>query len=105
MAVVVTPIGGEGLSPMAIIGSLLPMVVVKVTGADGEGTSADIVIPGFETIEAVLAFCFDSGNNQTITDADITWSGNTVTIADGSTFDLSAVGATLYLLVIGQVNA
>jgi hypothetical protein len=103
-AVAVTPLGGAKNNAMQVIGSFLPMGVFKVTGADGEGTSADIVIPGFKSIEAVFPLAIDGGNNNQSMGMDITWSGNTITIADGGDFDLSADGDTLYLLVVGQVN-
>jgi hypothetical protein len=105
MAIAVENLGGAKSSPMEVIGSMLPLSIVKVTGADGEGTSAAITIPGINVIEAVFPLAIDGGNNYQTMGMDITWSGNVVTIADGGDFDLSADGDTIYLIVVGKVAA
>lgn len=63
------------------------------------GTSEAITLPGVHTITGLKSFeALDSGNNIVTADADVTWSGNVLTIADGSTYDHSAV-TTIYVTV------
>jgi len=66
------------------------------------GTSEAFVLDNLHTITGVKSFvALDSGNNDTASDADLTWSGNTLTIADGSTYDHSAV-VTGWITVFGN---
>lgn len=102
MAIVVAPLGNFG--PAHVSGSFISAGFFKITGADGEGTSAAISIPGFSRIDGAIIQALDDGNNIVTQDADVTWSGNILTIADGSSFDLSADGDAIYAVVWGLAN-
>jgi len=43
----------------------------------------------------------DTGNNIVTTDADVTFTGNILTIADGSTFNLDATAVTIDVIAWG----
>ena len=44
----------------------------------------------FSRITGAVVQVLDNGNNIVTSDADITWSGNVLTIANGSSFSLAA---------------
>ena len=84
MAVVLTP---TKPNPLIVIGSLVPVVVFTATTLGT--TTVDIVVPGLSKVTASVVQITDSGGNVVTSDADITYSGNTITIADGSSFSLA----------------
>ena len=52
------------------------------------GTSEAITLPGVFSITGIKSFsALDSGNNYASDGADITYSGNVLTIADGTGYD------------------
>ena len=66
------------------------------------GTSESIELPGIYAITGIKSFsALDSGNNYASDGADLTWSGNTLTIADGTGYDHSAM-ATIWVTVFCQ---
>lgn len=68
-------------------------------------TSVAIPIPGMLTVEGLKGLVIlDSGDRVATSDADVTWSGNTVTIADGGSFTLANT-MTIYLTVFGKRRA
>lgn len=95
--------GKTGKSPLPAIGQFIPVVAAKVT-ISGTTTSEAIAFPTFSTIRGVMVQVLDSGNNVATTDIDVTWSGSTVTLADGTTFNLDAAGHTIYILVWGDAK-
>lgn len=95
--------GKTGKSPLPAIGQFLPVVAAKVT-ISGTTTSEAITFPAFSSIRGVIVQVLDIGNNVATTDIDVTWSGNTVTLADGSTFNLDASGHTIYMVVWGEAK-
>lgn len=102
MAIAVTSLGGFG--PAQVVGSFLQVGFFKIVVADGEGVTAAITIPGFSLIEGAMIQALDDGNNIVTQDADVTWATNILTIADGSSFDLSTDGDTIYAIVWGRPN-
>lgn len=100
MAYSATGWDGQAIRPLPSVGHFIPMVAMKVT-ISGTTTSEAITIPQLTTIKGVIVQVLDSGNNVATTDADITWSGNVLTIADGSTFNLDAAGHAIYILAWG----
>lgn len=84
MAVVFTP---AKPNPLVAIGSLVPVVVFTVTTLGT--TTVDIVVAGLSKVTAAIVQITDSGGNVVTSDVDITYSGNTITIADGSSFSLA----------------
>lgn len=91
-----------------IVGTLVEMVGVfgdvghyKITSPGT--TTVDVVLPGMTTIKGAIVQILDSGNRVATSDADITWSGNTMTIADGGTFTLADT-QTIYVLAWGDAR-
>jgi hypothetical protein len=80
------------------------VVAFKVT-ISGTTTTESIKIPGLSAIHGAIVQVLDSGNNVVTTDADVTWSGNSLTIADGSTFNLDAASQAIYAIVWGKPRA
>lgn len=78
--------------------------VIKIDATAVTGTSCAVTANHVKTIDSVIAMELNSGNNITSSDMDITWSGNTITIADGSSYDLSATGDNITLFVFGENN-
>lgn len=63
------------------------------------GASEAIQLPNINTITGIKAFsALDGGNNYASDGADLTWSGNTLTIADGTGYDHSAM-TTIWVTV------
>ena len=63
------------------------------------GTTEDFVLPGIAEITGIKCFtALDSGNNYASDGADITYSGATLTIADGTGYDHSAM-TTIWVTV------
>lgn len=84
-----------------IVGVYGPFSLIKVTSP---GTnSVAITVPGMSTIEGAMVQVLSSGNNVVTSDADVTWSGATLTIADGSSFTLADT-MTIYALVWGKAR-
>src|SRR5574341_282968 len=83
-----------------IVGTFAPVIAFRAT-VSGTTTTEGLVFPGLALIRGAVVQVLDSGNNVATTDADITWSGNTLTIADGSTFNLDASGHVIYGFVWG----
>lgn len=74
-------------NPIMVIGSLVPVVVVRVTSP---GTSSvAVAIPGLSKVTDAVVQILDSGDNIVTADADITFSGNIITIADGATYTMA----------------
>ena len=87
-----------------IVGSYMPIQVFKVAPSSAEETANTMDVDlarWFRTIEGIQnILVLDSGNNVSTSDVDVTISGTTVTIADGSSYDLAATD-TIYLTVYG----
>jgi len=95
-----TVVEGQGY----IVGSYMPIQCFTVTpsAAEESANTMDIELARwFHAISGIVSVVvLDSGNNIVTLDADITISGTTVTIADGSSFNLVAA-STIYLTVFG----
>jgi hypothetical protein len=101
MAHTLENIDGAGSAvPVRVLGSFVPMSVVKVN-ISGTTTSETITLAQYGRIFAVIPTVYSSGNNIATTDIDVVISGNTITLSDGSTFNLDAAGQSIYLLVFG----
>ena len=66
------------------------------------GTSEAVTLPGVWTITGIKSFsALDSGNNYASDGADLTYSGNVLTIADGTGFDydgMTTIWVTVFCL-------
>jgi len=85
------------------IGQYVPgqMFVVTPSSAEESANTLSVDLSRyFHTIKGVQITILDSGNNVATSDVDVTWSGTTVTIADGSSYNLEATD-TIYLTVFG----
>lgn len=59
-----------------------------VTISAGQAAANAVAITtGFSTIAAAFVMVLDTGNNVVTSDADVTISGGTLTVADGSTYN------------------
>jgi len=104
--------GFNGKTPPTVlpaIGSFIPLIPFSATPENA--TSMEIVFPQLKTIRGAMIQVQDSGNNIVNGDteaavfADVTFSGNTLTIADGTDFDLSAFTAgRIFGLVWGDAK-
>jgi hypothetical protein len=104
--------GFNGKTPPTVlpaIGSFIPLIPFLATPANA--ATMDIVFPQLKTIRGVIIQVQDSGNNIVNGDAeaavfaDVTFSGNVLTIADGTDFDLSAFTAgRIFGLVWGDAK-
>jgi len=104
--------GFNGKSPPTVlpaIGSFIPLIPFMETPANA--ATMDIVFPQLKNIRGVIIQVQDSGNNIVNGDteaavfADVTFSGNVLTIADGTDFDLSAfTGGRIFGLVWGDAK-
>ena len=102
-----TVVGFDGKTPanlMPSLGSVCPIIPFSVT-ITGTTTSEDVTFPNIGVIKGVIVQVLDSGNNVVTTDIDVTWSGNVLTLANGSTFDLDASSQVIYGVVWGTVKA
>jgi hypothetical protein len=106
MAYTLTGYDGRGVArPLQNIGQFAPVVAFKVT-ISGTTTSEAIKVPGLSSIHGAIVQVLDSSDGVATTDAIITWSGNTLTIADGgATFNLDAAGHKIYVIVWGKPRA
>lgn len=84
MAVVYAP---TKVNPLIVIGSLVPVVVFTATTLGT--TTVDLVVAGLSKVTAAIVQITDSGGNVVTSDVDITFDGNTITLADGSSFSLA----------------
>lgn len=73
--------------PVMSIGSLVPVVVVRVTSPGT--TSVTVKIPGLSAVTDAIIQILDSGNNDVTAGADITFSSNTVVITDGGAYTMA----------------
>lgn len=70
-----------------------------VTSADASA-NASAIVTGLKSIDSVIVQVKSSGNNVLTSDADITHSGGTITVADGSTYNTTA-GYIVSWLAVG----
>lgn len=72
---------------IATLGIHTNLSVAKVT-APGTAT-VTIPMPGLRTVKGAIVQVLDSGNRVVTSDADVTFSGGNVVVADGGTFSLA----------------
>lgn len=86
---------------LEIVGVFGNVVHAKVTSPGT--TTVDVKLPQLTLIKGAIVQILDSGNRVATSDADITWSGNTMTIADGGTFSLADT-MTIYIMAWGEAR-
>lgn len=102
MAFTITNLDGSASTiPVRVIGSFSPFTMIQVS-ISGTTTSETITLAQYGKIFAVIPVVYSSGNNFANSDIDVVISGNTITLSDGSTFNLDAAGQSIYLLVFGS---
>lgn len=69
------------------IGAYTNVSVAKVTSPGT--TTVSIPMKGLRTVKGAIVQVLDSGNRVVTSDADITFSGDKVIVADGGTFSLA----------------
>jgi hypothetical protein len=105
MAYAITGFNGRAPDRLVeVIGTMVPLVLAKVT-ISGTTTSEAVVITQLATIRGAIVQVLDSGDRVATSDIDVTWSGNTLTLADGGTFNLDAAGQSIYIAVWGDARA
>ena len=95
--------GKVGKNPLPAIGSFLPVIACKVT-ISGTTTSEAITVPALTTIRGAHVQVRDTNDKAATSDIAVTWSGNVLTLADGSSFNLDASGHKIYVLVWGEAK-
>jgi len=103
----IAALGFDGTSPPKMVpalGSFVPACLFSAT-VSGTTTSEAVTFPNLVTIKGAIIQVLDSGNNSVTTDIDVTWSGNILTLADGSTFNLDAASQVIYGVVWGTARA
>jgi len=87
--------------PTEIVGSYALYEEGRHTITSDEASANTVSIPTrFNRVTNALVQIVDSGNNDVTADADITWSGSTLIVADGSTYNTTA-GYVIRYLVFG----
>lgn len=66
-------------------------------------TTVTVKLPQLSLIKGAIVQILDSGNRVATSDADLTWSGNSLTIADGGTFSLADT-MTIYVVAWGEAR-
>jgi len=79
--------------------------IIKIDATAVTGTSCVVTANHVQQIDSVIVMELNSGGNVSTSDIDVTWSGQTITIADGASYDLSATGDNITLFVAGDGNA
>ena len=102
-----TVVGFDGKSPpglMPAIGSYTPMIPFKLT-ATGTTTTEAVTFSQLRTIKGFIAQAVTNGVVTAAAQIAISASGNVLTIADGTGFDLDASGMVVYGFVWGDALA
>ena len=100
-------VGNAELLP--IIGSFCPIIPFKCT-ISGTTTSEDITFPQLSRIDGVVILPLGASGVTAFGDADgalgplVTWSGNVLTIADGTDYNLDQTSSIIYGLVWGPAK-
>lgn len=85
-----------------VVGLMMPLVAYKVTSPGT--TTVTIKAEGLREVEWATVQVLDSGNRVATSDADVTWSGDEITVADGGSFSLADT-QTLLILAAGVPRA
>lgn len=103
MATVTNHAGKATATVVENIGSMGPFCLLKIvpSAADATANTLSVTVNGLRAILGAIIMVLNSGNNVATSDADVTWSGNVLTIADGSTFDIAST-MNIYMIVWGH---
>jgi hypothetical protein len=104
-------INGDALVNLPVVGSRLIMAYARATLVAADDTAGTLAIsfPNMRTITGFWVTILGAGNNLVgygeaegdVTGLDLTVSGNTLTLADGTSgYDLTA-GDIIHILVVG----
>lgn len=90
------------------VGLVMPTQTFKVVPSSAEESANTLDVDLARYFESILwiqnVLVLDSGNNVSTSDIDVTFSGTTVTLADGSSYNLQATD-TIILTVHGVPHA
>lgn len=104
MAYAITSFDGRAIPALIpTLGSFLPVVGFKVT-ISGTTTSEAIKIPNLGIIYGAIVQVIDTNGRVATSDIAVSWSGNTLTLADGSSFNLDAAGHSIYVVAWGKAK-
>ncbi len=106
MATITNYLSGSRPSLVEVVGTYNPFVLIKIEPTTAEATAGtlSVSISELRTITGAIVQILNSGNNVATSDADITWSGNTLTIANGSSYTMASTD-NIYTLVWGIPRA
>lgn len=107
-----TTVGFDGVSragPAPAEGSYVPMIPFKCT-ISGTTTSESITFPQLSSIQGVVILPLGANGVTAFGDSDgalgplVTWSGNVLTIADGTDYNLDQTSSIIYGIVWGRAK-
>jgi hypothetical protein len=99
--------GGSDAAIVEILGTFGPFAMLKAVPSSTEDTAEalSVTIPNLSVIKGAIVQCLDSGNNVATSDLDITWTGNVLTLAAGTTFSDITVNHAFYIFAWGVPRA
>lgn len=86
---------------MQMVGVFGDVGLYKITSPGT--TTVTVKLPQLSLIKGAIVQILDSGNRVATSDADLTWSGNSLTIANGGTFSLADT-MTIYVVAWGEAR-
>lgn len=86
---------------LEIVGVFGDLGMYKITSPGT--TTVTVKLPEITLIKGAIVQVLDSGDRVATSDADVTWSGNSLTIADGGTFSLANT-QTIYVVAWGDAR-
>jgi hypothetical protein len=98
-------IAADGSTASAVVLAYAACQSVNLDLTAVTGTSASFTLPAGGTIRGVMVLWFDVVNDDFNANIDVQWTGSTLTIADTSGTDISAVVTNVELLVITAAQA
>ncbi|RMG04686.1 MAG: hypothetical protein D6726_02910 [Nitrospirae bacterium] len=106
MATVTNYDGDARPGVVEVLGQFAPIACFKVVPSSSEASAGtlSVTITQLVRITGAMVQVLDSGNNVATSDIDVTWSGNVLTLANGSSFSLAAT-QNIYCVVWGIPKA
>lgn len=98
-------IGADGTTASNVVLAYGALQSVNLDLTAVTGTSATYTLPAGGIIRGVLVMWYDVANDDFNANLDVQWTGSTLTIADTSGTDISAVVTNVELLVCTAAQA
>jgi len=107
-----TTVGTDGVNPpkpVEVVGSFSPLIPFKCT-IGGTTTSESITFPQLSVIVGVVILPLGASGVTAFGDSNgalgplVTWTGNVLTIADGTDYNLDQTSSIIYGIVWGKAK-